>query len=321
MIWETAISTSVGIIGIPIGIIGIIVAVVFGLKSLKAKKPVWAYKTKKIIGLGTDAPPELKLTFSGRPVKEVFRTAVLMFNKGRETIRKEDVTEKVTIQLKGAKMLREPAIKALSKEYNKFEIHRVGEQGQDSVELGFLYLDHDDGVVFEILHTQSEATSCSGNIMGAKGIVYIGELHEGYPISGTKLVMFITIGIVLLSAALLSMFGILPSPPEHQTVIRGILFGGTGVLLGIWTSLSIYAMRLYFRFRKFPRWAKGVLMEETTHPAMEGIDSEAYCFKCRTRKRMKDPEPVVLKNGRLAVRGLCPDCGSKMFRIYPRTHE
>jgi len=40
-----------------------------------------------------------------------------------------------------------------------------------------------------------------------------------------------------------------------------------------------------------------------------------YCVKCRTKREMKDPEITKLKNGRPAVKGICPTCGTKMFRI------
>jgi len=41
----------------------------------------------------------------------------------------------------------------------------------------------------------------------------------------------------------------------------------------------------------------------------------AYCLKCRTKREMKNPESITLKNGRPAVQGTCPRCGSKMSRI------
>lgn len=42
---------------------------------------------------------------------------------------------------------------------------------------------------------------------------------------------------------------------------------------------------------------------------------EAYCFKCRTKKDIKNPQKVTLKNGRPATKGMCPTCGTKLFRI------
>jgi Zn finger protein HypA/HybF involved in hydrogenase expression len=45
---------------------------------------------------------------------------------------------------------------------------------------------------------------------------------------------------------------------------------------------------------------------------------EAYCMKCRTKREMRDEKRVMLKNGRPAVQGVCPACGTKMVRIVKR---
>jgi hypothetical protein len=42
---------------------------------------------------------------------------------------------------------------------------------------------------------------------------------------------------------------------------------------------------------------------------------EAYCLKCREKREMNDPESITMKNGRPATRGICPVCGTKMFKI------
>lgn len=42
---------------------------------------------------------------------------------------------------------------------------------------------------------------------------------------------------------------------------------------------------------------------------------EAYCMRCKAKREMKNPESMTMKNGRPATRGVCPVCGTKMFRI------
>lgn len=42
---------------------------------------------------------------------------------------------------------------------------------------------------------------------------------------------------------------------------------------------------------------------------------EAYCVKCKGMKTMKDPQKVQMKNGRPAMKGTCPDCGTGLYRI------
>ena len=43
--------------------------------------------------------------------------------------------------------------------------------------------------------------------------------------------------------------------------------------------------------------------------------AEAYCFKCRAKREIRNPSAVTLKNGRPATSGVCPVCGTKVYRI------
>ena len=42
---------------------------------------------------------------------------------------------------------------------------------------------------------------------------------------------------------------------------------------------------------------------------------EAYCVKCKEKKEMKGAKEVTMKNGKKAMTGECPSCGTKMFKI------
>ena len=42
---------------------------------------------------------------------------------------------------------------------------------------------------------------------------------------------------------------------------------------------------------------------------------QAYCVKCRVQKEIKNAKPITMKNGKPATSGLCPTCGTKVFRI------
>ncbi len=43
--------------------------------------------------------------------------------------------------------------------------------------------------------------------------------------------------------------------------------------------------------------------------------ADAYCFKCRTKRLISRAQHIILKNGRPATQGVCPVCGTKVFRI------
>ncbi len=42
---------------------------------------------------------------------------------------------------------------------------------------------------------------------------------------------------------------------------------------------------------------------------------EGYCVKCKTKKEIVDGVEETMKNGRKAIKGKCPTCGTVMFKI------
>jgi hypothetical protein len=42
---------------------------------------------------------------------------------------------------------------------------------------------------------------------------------------------------------------------------------------------------------------------------------KGYCVKCKAKQDMKDEQKVTMKNGRAAVKGKCPACGTGMYKI------
>ena len=42
---------------------------------------------------------------------------------------------------------------------------------------------------------------------------------------------------------------------------------------------------------------------------------EGYCVKCKAKREIKSANEVTMKNGRKAMKGECPSCGTGMFRI------
>lgn len=42
---------------------------------------------------------------------------------------------------------------------------------------------------------------------------------------------------------------------------------------------------------------------------------EAYCFKCKTKREMQDAQAIFTETGKPATRGICPVCGTTMFRM------
>ena len=46
-----------------------------------------------------------------------------------------------------------------------------------------------------------------------------------------------------------------------------------------------------------------------------------YCVKCKGKQEIPDGQEVTMKNGRLAMKGKCPICGTGMYRIMGKKKE
>jgi len=50
----------------------------------------------------------------------------------------------------------------------------------------------------------------------------------------------------------------------------------------------------------------------------------AWCVKCKAKVEIKDSEPYEMngiRGKRNAIKGVCPDCGTKVFRIIKKKEE
>lgn len=72
----------------------------------------------------------------------------------------------------------------------------------------------------------------------------------------------------------------------------------------------------HFKLEFCPTAADIVILKyPTTMLAMVKNMVEAYCVKCRKKVEMKDAQKVTMKNGKPAMQGVCPNCGTKVFKI------
>jgi hypothetical protein len=49
--------------------------------------------------------------------------------------------------------------------------------------------------------------------------------------------------------------------------------------------------------------------------AIDAAIIEAYCLKCKQKRTMQDARRIVTRNGRFAMEGTCPVCGTKLMRF------
>jgi Domain of unknown function (DUF5679) len=66
---------------------------------------------------------------------------------------------------------------------------------------------------------------------------------------------------------------------------------------------------------RLPRHDPGVGSGKPNEAERRLSVAEGYCVKERKKVEIKDPQQVTMKNGRPAIQGTCPDCGTKIFKI------
>jgi hypothetical protein len=97
---------------------------------------------------------------------------------------------------------------------------------------------------------------------------------------------------------------------------------GNGIFLKI-ASAVVDDNQLEFRwFSKLPftSCARGRLSLRCFHrlgmkPGGKKFMAEGYCVKCKAKREIADGVEEVMKNGRKAIKGKCPTCGTVMFKI------
>lgn len=62
------------------------------------------------------------------------------------------------------------------------------------------------------------------------------------------------------------------------------------------------------------KWKSRLPPDAHTRPG-SGVLVEAYCVKCKEKREVKDPQQVTMKNGRPATKGVCPVCGTGLYKI------
>jgi uncharacterized protein DUF5679 len=91
----------------------------------------------------------------------------------------------------------------------------------------------------------------------------------------------------------------------------------TAVLLAVFILVVLITLfALVFRLLDLEsRLAEVPEQGVRTQPVDSDWLVEGYCVKDRKRVEMIHPHPVTMANGRPAMAGVCPHCGTKIYKI------
>lgn len=159
------------IVGFWIGFIGIILAVIFYIKSRKLKRPIYWMRTFEILK-GEEKFPKLSIAYESETINTVSLTKIAFLNAGNETIDSGDIAPKnpLRVEIGGSFKILDKSIVYHKNEANNFKLQETEEK--NILKIDFDYLDKDEGAIFQIIHDGASADAI--NIRGSiKGVPHI----------------------------------------------------------------------------------------------------------------------------------------------------
>ncbi|MEH7893945.1 hypothetical protein, partial [Bacillus thuringiensis] len=168
-----------GWVGSLIGIIGILIAIVTYRKSKIGQRLVYQSSATKIIGKNQNTPEEIQIYFRGSEVPRVIKTNLVIWNSGNETIKSSHVTQEdpLRIQIEESESIISYRILKETRHTNKVNLVRDKE---NVLLFNFDYLDPNDGVRVEVLHTDDKnPVDFKGTVIGMKQAIKSWNTERG----------------------------------------------------------------------------------------------------------------------------------------------
>jgi hypothetical protein len=166
---EMKIDSIVGFVGVFIGILGIILSYFFYLKSIRVKKPFYLINNNNLFRDNLALLNGLDILYNGNRVENLSISQVAFWNKGNEIIDNSDIvkTEPLRIESKKNIQILDSKIITENNPTNEFVLKPID---MSRVEIQFDFIEKNDGVVIQVIHTGVDAESLvvRGKIKGAE---------------------------------------------------------------------------------------------------------------------------------------------------------
>ncbi len=137
-------------------IIGLIGTIFFGILSTylflitqRKKEPVFYYKYSL---LHSKKHPDVKITYKGKEIEYLSRILLIFCNKGKKEIRNEDIPDddlpSIRIKVDSDVEILSCSLVKVTNDSIKMKLHKINNK---KVEIGFSYLNYNDGGIIELL--------------------------------------------------------------------------------------------------------------------------------------------------------------------------
>lgn len=251
---QTWVGTALAILAIPLSIF----LYIWGRKRTKM---AYVYLGEHLLGSNENALPEqIVVQYDGLSIPRLTKTLLIIWNNGENTVSGADIVGKDPLRIAvgvDGRILSTVLLKT-SRAVNDFKIEPINPEAPHEALIVFDFLDANDGVVVEILHTSSDGKPLvKGTMRGLpQGIGNLGQFTRPKPQPKKSGVLSI-LGSVLLSPPVLALAGFATATwaPHPEFVLklaandsfRDGFMGGLGAFVGMWLITRWVNRRRYPR--------------------------------------------------------------------------
>ncbi|WP_347170101.1 hypothetical protein AAHI06_02535 [Pseudomonas salmasensis] len=243
-------------LGTLLGIAGIVFAALTYLWTRRRTSLAYVHLGEHLLGSASDAlPSEIVVQYNGISIPRLTKSLLIFWNNGENTVNGEDIIVKDPLRFHvGAdgRILSVLILKA-SRAVNDFSVRPPPEGDIHEMDFTFNFLDANDGVVVEILHTSTDRKpSIKGTLKGLpQGFRNLGQFTRPKPqknksgkLSSLLWSMFPI--VMAVGGFLVAIYAPLPSFLSSQDS-GYFLYAFLGTFVGMWLN------ERFWRRRKYPK--------------------------------------------------------------------
>lgn len=222
-----------------------LVGLVLTIRSRRLRRPVYAIRDQRLVTETVSALPRLAILYDGQSVANLTVTRLALWNAGSETISKEDVPPLDPIRISSAAKVLDASVLAVTDRANDC---RLAVQTDQSYLVQFEYLDPQDGVLLQIIHTGAAERTVTvlGKSKGVREVRLVTSLGDDYPkgLKGIRARLPLLAGSLLPLGAvvLFGYFAILAPIPPDFPAWRLILLGAMKLVAGLAACFFLFVL-------------------------------------------------------------------------------
>jgi hypothetical protein len=217
-----------------LGVLSVVLAIAYYHWGVNTK--LFCYTTKKrvVIDSTTTGENPIRVTFSGEPITTLAQTHIAIWNNGRQTIRREDISALDPVRIVATKQARilSAEIAITNRPSNGIAIYH--DRFANVITVEFEFLDYKNGAVIKLYHTGAiHDIDLVGTIKGTDRLIDTNQMsRRGIAIAGRLTDRWSTLMFLLVPKRLMALYG-----ESHPSFLRYLLISLPVILLSLPTFI------------------------------------------------------------------------------------